>query len=129
MADLVRFKTVATFEVAPSDVTLESEHLIFCGTDGRVECPSIQLVTDGDILMVSDSLDAHHWIDSGGGTLTQADMYENTDAIERHDLPIDVIGVDDALLKEIGDRKLHSNRSPTALLVCATQIETVSQQW
>lgn len=42
--------------------------------------------------------------------LTEADMYENIDAIDRHDLPIDVIGVDDAFQKEIGDWTTLSDR-------------------
>lgn len=35
--------------------------------------------------------------------LTEADMYENVEAIDKHDLPVDVIGVDDAFQREVGD--------------------------
>lgn len=42
--------------------------------------------------------------------LTEADMYENIDAIDSADLPIDVIGVDDAFQKEIGDWTSLSDR-------------------
>lgn len=35
--------------------------------------------------------------------LTEADMYENIDAIDEFALPVDVVGVDDAFQKEIGD--------------------------
>lgn len=42
--------------------------------------------------------------------LTEADMYENIDAIDRHDLRVDVIGVDDAFQREIGDWLELSNR-------------------
>ncbi|WP_341954638.1 glycoside hydrolase family 36 protein [Salinibacterium sp. TMP30] len=42
--------------------------------------------------------------------LTESDMYENIDAIDAHNLPIEVIGVDDAFQKEIGDWTTLSSR-------------------
>ncbi len=42
--------------------------------------------------------------------LTEADMYENIAAIDAFDLPVDVIGVDDAFQKEIGDWTTLSDR-------------------
>jgi alpha-galactosidase len=42
--------------------------------------------------------------------LTERDMYENIDAIDAHELPIDMIAVDDAFQKEIGDWLQLSDR-------------------
>ncbi|WP_329158021.1 alpha-galactosidase [Streptomyces sp. NBC_01717] len=42
--------------------------------------------------------------------LTERDMYENIEAIDRHELPVDMIAVDDAFQKEIGDWLQLSDR-------------------
>lgn len=42
--------------------------------------------------------------------LAERDMYENIEAIDRHELPVDMIAVDDAFQKEIGDWLQLSDR-------------------
>jgi alpha-galactosidase len=113
--------------------------VVFAATDGLAECPSIRVRLSGSSLTVSANgpvsrLDATlaAWADGfaarvGVGaprpaptvwcswyhyftTVTEADLLENLTAIERLDLPIDVVQVDDGWQAGIGDWRTLSGR-------------------